>query len=168
MWCWKRGVLVKCLSFNPQKWGVSVNTRIETGEIHKISPVLLCLGSNWEVILPLFYPKTDGFVCKLQFVFDFVNFLQDIGDVTYGPKPLPIIMFAVMNFAEKFFSAKIKNIIYGKVDFIDDGSGTGKTKPVNPVLYDLTPLYYLNSVTNAMEYKTSEEAVKALDVLLDL
>ena len=91
-----------------------------------------------------------------------------IGDVTYGPKPLPIIMFAVMNFAEKFFSAKIKNIVYGKVDFIDDGSGTGKTKPVNPVLYDLTPLYYLNSVTNAMEYKTSEEAVKALDVLLDL
>ena len=62
-----------------------------------------------------------------------------IGDVTYGPKPLPIIMFAVMNFAEKFFSAKIKNIVYGKVDFIDDGSGTGKTKPVNPVLYDLTP-----------------------------
>lgn len=96
------------------------------------------------------------------------NGAEIIGDVTYGPKPLPIIMFAVMNFAEKFFAAKIKNIIYGKVDFIDDGSGTGKTKPVNPVLYDLTPLYYLNSLTNTMEYKTSEEAVKALDVLLDL
>ncbi|MDE7440141.1 MAG: TM1812 family CRISPR-associated protein [Clostridia bacterium] len=96
------------------------------------------------------------------------NGAEIIGDVTYGPKPLPIIMFAVMNFAEKFFSAKIKNIVYGKVDFVDDGSGMGKTKPVNPVLYDLTPLYYLNSVTNAMEYKSSDEAVKALDVLLDL
>lgn len=96
------------------------------------------------------------------------NGAEIIGDVTYGPKPLPIIMFAVMNFAEKFFAAKIKNIVYGKVDFVDDGSGTGKTKPVNPVLYDLTPLYYLNSVTNAMEYKSSDEAVKALDVLLDL
>ena len=61
-----------------------------------------------------------------------------IADVTYGPKPLPIIMFSVLNFAEKFFAADIKNIVYGKVDFIDDGSGTGKTKPVNPVLYDLT------------------------------
>lgn len=91
-----------------------------------------------------------------------------ICDMTYGPKPLPIIMFAVMNFAEKFFSAKIRNIVYGKVDFIDDGSGTGKTKPINPVLYDLTPLYYLNSVTNTMEYNNSEEAVKALNVLLDL
>ena len=48
------------------------------------------------------------------------------------------------------------------------GSGTGKTKPINPVLYDLTSLYYLNNVTNAMEYKTSEDAVKALDTLLDM
>lgn len=96
------------------------------------------------------------------------NGAEIIGDVTYGPKPLPIIMFAVMNFAEKFFNADIKNIIYGKVDFVDDGSGTGKTKPINPVLYDLTPLYYLNNLTNTMEYSSSEEAVKALDLLLDL
>ncbi len=27
---------------------------IETGEIHKISPVLLCLGSNWEVLFARF------------------------------------------------------------------------------------------------------------------
>ena len=62
----------------------------------------------------------------------------------------------------------VNTSIYGKVDFVDDGSGTGKTKPVNPVLYDLTPLYYLNNVTNSMEYKSSEDAVKALDTLLDL
>ena len=103
---------------------------------------------------------------------DMVSKLQDnadvIGDVTYGPKTLPIIMFAVMNFAEKFFNAKILNIVYGKVDFVDDDSGTGKTKPINPVLYDLTPLYYLNNVTNAMEYKSSGDALKALNALLDL
>ena len=91
-----------------------------------------------------------------------------IGDVTYGPKPLPIIMFAVMNFAEKFFKAKIKNIVYGKVDFVDDGSGTGKTKPVNPVIYDLTPLYYLNNLTNTVNCKSSQEAVNMLNTLLDL
>lgn len=78
MWRWERGVLVKCLSFNPQKWGVSVNTRIETGEIHKISPVLLSLGSNWEVVFARFQPKTGIFVRLLQFIFNFVNFLQTI------------------------------------------------------------------------------------------
>lgn len=84
-----------------------------------------------------------------------------IGDITYGPKPLPIIMFSVMNFAEKFFNATIKNIVYGKVDFVSKS----KT-PINPILYDLTPLYYLNSVTNSMECKNPEDAKKALDLLL--
>ena len=37
--------MVNCLSKHPLKRGVSVNTRIKTGEIHKISPVLLCLGT---------------------------------------------------------------------------------------------------------------------------
>lgn len=70
--------MVNCLSKHPLKRGVSVNTRSRTGEIHKISPVLLCLGSNWEVIFALFQPKTDVFVSFLQFVGYFVNFLQDI------------------------------------------------------------------------------------------
>ena len=78
MWCWKRGVLVRCLSFNPKKWGVSVKTRIKTGEIHKISPVLLSLGSNWEVIFARFQPKTGVFVHYLQFIVYFVDFLQDV------------------------------------------------------------------------------------------
>ncbi len=86
-----------------------------------------------------------------------------IGDVTYGPKPLPIIMFSVMNFAEKFFNCSVKNIVYGKVDFV-----SGNKTPINPVLYDLTPLYYLNSVTNSLECKSSEEAVKALNSLLTM
>ena len=77
-------------------------------------------------------------------------------------------MFTVMNFAEKFFKAKIANIIYGKVDFVVDESNMGKTVPANPVIYDLTPLYYLNGVTNAMEYKSAEDAVKALDTILDI
>ena len=89
-----------------------------------------------------------------------------IGDVTYGPKPLPIVMFAVMNFAEKFFNADIKHIVYGKVDWIY-GNGEEKPKKENPEIFDLTPLYYLNNLTNVMEYKSSEEAVKALDTILD-
>ena len=91
-----------------------------------------------------------------------------IGDITYGPKTLPLILFTALNFAEKFFGCKIENIVYGKVNFVDDGSGTGKTKPINPVLYDLTPLYFLNAVTNVMECKNAEEAVRSLDFLLKM
>lgn len=98
---------------------------------------------------------------------DMISKLEDgaeiIGDVTYGPKPLPIIIFSVFNFAEKFFKAKIKNIVYGKVDFTNDSKA-----PINPVLYDLTSLYYLNSVTNNMECESSKDALEALDNLLSI
>ena len=87
-------------------------------------------------------------------------------DITYGPKPLPIILFCVLNFAEKFFNCDIKNIVYGKVDFITLPDGNTRTE--NPVLFDVTPLYYLNSVINAIECKSSEEALKMLDALLAL
>ena len=130
------------------------------------------IGADIEYVSPIETPFTETRNVHKKIIRDMVATLEEnteiIGDVTYGPKPLPIIMFAVMNFAEKFFKANIKNIIYGKVDFIDDGSGTGKTKPVNPIIFDLTPLYYLNNLTKTMSYKSSKDAVKALDTLLDL
>ena len=166
----KKGDKVKVVLLS--KVDIEGNSAINAGIFQKeLNNINRGIGADIEYItIATPFEETRGvhetllrdMVSKLE------NGAEIIGDVTYGPKPLPIIMFAVMNFAEKFFSAKIKNIVYGKVDFVDDGSGTGKTKPVNPVLYDLTPLYYLNSLTNTMEYKTSDEAVKALDVLLDL
>lgn len=91
-----------------------------------------------------------------------------ISDVTYGPKTLPLLLFVAMRFAEKYFRCKTESIVYGKVNFVDDGSGTGKTKPIDPVLYDLTPLYYLNSLTDSLECESSQEAVRALDLLLKM
>ena len=87
---------------------------------------------------------------------------QIIADITYGPKPLPIIMFSVLNFAEKFFGSEIKYIVYGKVDFV-----SGEKVPQNPIIFDLSPLYYLNNLTNTMEFSSSKEALKALDEIID-
>lgn len=86
-------------------------------------------------------------------------------DITYGPKPLPIVLFSVLNFAEKFFGCKIENIVYGKVDFLTKDDG--KTYPANPVLFDVTSLYYLNAFTNSIECASVQEAKKMLTELLD-
>jgi hypothetical protein len=95
---------------------------------------------------------------------DMVNEFSDDAavyvDITYGTKSLPIIVFSVLNFAEKFFNADIKNIVYGKVDFDKNGN------PINPELFDMTPLFYLNSIANTMECKDSDQAKKLLDSLL--
>ena len=164
----KKGDKIKVvlLSKNDIEGNSAINAGIFQKELNEINRNI---GADIEyVILATPFEETrDIHEALLRDMIDkLVDKAEIIGDVTYGPKPLPIIMFSVMKFAEKFYNCKIGNIVYGKVDFIEDGNGG--TKPVNPVLYDLTPLYYLNSVIDSIECKSSEDAVKALDVLLTL
>ena len=147
------------------KIDVEGNSAVNAGLFQKeLNEINRTIGADIEYIT-LATPFEETKNVHETLLRDMIGKLEDnaeiIADITYGPKPLPIIMFSVMNFAEKFFNAQIKNIVYGKVDFVND-------IPVNPVLYDLTPLYYLNSVTNAMEFKNSQEAIKALELLLNI
>lgn len=87
-------------------------------------------------------------------------------DITYGPKPLPMILMCALTFAEKFFNADIKKIVYGKVDFIKDKNG--ETQTVNPELYDVTNLYYLNNLMTSMKASSGNEALCALDEFFKL
>ena len=111
------------------------------------------------------FDETNGIQEKLYraMVGELEDDAQIMGDITYGPKPLPMVMLSVFRFAEKFFGADIKNIIYGKVNFI-----TGESMPRNPVIYDITALYYLNAVTEEIEADSSAEAVKLLDLLIEI
>lgn len=81
-------------------------------------------------------------------------------DITYGPKDLPIVLFTALNFAEKFLDGEIDNIVYGQATFVDG-------KPVNTKICDMSPLYYLNSVTNTVQCTSPEDAKKMLKSLLD-
>lgn len=96
-----------------------------------------------------------------------LDFFEDgaeiIADITYGQKTLPLVLFCALHFAEKFFNANIKYILYGKVEFEH-----GKIKAGTQVLYDLTPLYYLNSLTAAMEAPDGKSAIKAIDTFFAL
>ena len=83
------------------------------------------------------------------------------GDITFGPRTVPMIMLCAFAFAEKFYDADIKKIIYGKVDWI-------KGEPKNPELYDITSLYYLNSLTYNMQSDSAEKAIKSLEMFFSL
>lgn len=82
-------------------------------------------------------------------------------DMTYGPKDLPIVVFTALNFAEKFLESQIDNIIYGKADFIDG-------KAVNTEICDMSPLYYLGSVTNTIHCAEPKKAKAMLKKLLTI
>lgn len=84
-----------------------------------------------------------------------------LADITYGPKDLPVVLFSALSFAEKFLGCDIDNIIYGQANFVDD-------KPVNTKMWDMVPLFYLNTVTNTIHCDTSDKARKTLKSLLFL
>ena len=57
-------------------------------------------------------------------------------DMTYGPKYMPLVLFCVLNYAEKYLDCEIVKIYYGLFDNIKGNNGT---------MVDFTPLYLLNT-----------------------
>jgi hypothetical protein len=117
---------------------------------------------SYETIEVPFRPQTDvferlisGLVAKLG------HKAEIIADITYGIKPLPMILFCALTFAEKFHTATVHNIIYGKVEFAEE-------KTLNPMIYDLTSLYYLNKLIGSMECKSAETAEALLNDFFSL
>ena len=87
---------------------------------------------------------------------------QIYADITFGPKPLPMILMCALSFAEKFLNCDVKSVIYGKVNFDDNN------KVTSPELYDVTSLYYLNNLTNSMIAADGKEARQNLDEFFSL
>ena len=80
-------------------------------------------------------------------------------DMTYGPKTLTPVIFFVLSFAEKFFNADISHIVYGRIIHGNDKKAIGNTAE----LYDVTPLYYLNSLTSVLEAPDGKTALDRLN-----
>lgn len=83
-------------------------------------------------------------------------------DITYGPKTPVLLIFNVLQFAEKFFNCSIGNIVYSKVVFKPKSS---EIVPGSEMIYDITPLYLLHSITNIIECSDSTQAVKTIKTL---
>lgn len=80
-------------------------------------------------------------------------------DITFGPRLLPMLLLCVFNFAERFFDCRVKGMFYGKtLHDLDDNM-----KLSAGALYDVSPLYYLNNLTNSMQASSGEDAKEALD-----
>ena len=85
-------------------------------------------------------------------------------DVTFGPKTPVLLIFSVLQFAEKFFHCSIENIVYSKVIF---KSGSSEVIKGSEMIYDITPLYMLSSITNTIECSKAVKAVKAVKALFE-
>lgn len=85
-------------------------------------------------------------------------------DTTFGPRLNLMIIMNVLNFAERFFDADIKMILNCKVLFDREN----KTIEGSQELFDVSPFYYLNNLTNTMQASDGESALKTLDAFFKL
>lgn len=118
---------------------------------------------SYETLDSDFKETKDIHEKRLQNMLDKIEEHTEIyADITYGPKPLPMILMCVISFAEKFLNCDVKSVVYGKVDFDDNN------KPCNPELYDVTSLYYLNNLTSSMVADNGKDARQSLNEFFSL
>lgn len=84
-----------------------------------------------------------------------------IADITYGPKDLPVVIFSALAFTENFLGCEVENIIYGQAEFVNN-------KVVGSTICDMSPLYYLSSVSNTIKCDDPVKAKQMLKSLLTL
>ena len=78
-------------------------------------------------------------------------------DITYGHKPEILSLFCALRFVEEFSDAIVQYIVYGKAEF------NQKTEEIeNPVLFDITSLYYLFKLIGTIGTSDAETASKVI------
>ena len=85
-------------------------------------------------------------------------------DTTFGPRLNLMIIMNVLNFAERFFDSDIRMILNTKVLFDKENKPIEGTQE----LFDVSPFYYLNNLTNSMQAEDGEAALKTLDAFFKL
>ena len=140
------------------------NVKLQQEELDKINETIGARIS-YEEVRESFKETSDVVQSRFRQIIGTISEGCEIyADMTYGPKTLTPVLFYALGFAEKFFDADIKNIVYGKAVF-------GKDKQPIPdasELFDVTPLYYLNSLTNVMTAPDGKTALERLDKFFEL
>ena len=118
---------------------------------------------KYEILYSEFSQKRDVHEQLMQAIVEKIDLeTHIIADITYGPKDLPMVVFAVLNFAERFLNCQIDNILYGQGVFNDEG------KLEDTMICDLSPLYALNTLTNKMKCSEPEKAKEILNSIISL
>lgn len=159
-------VKVVLLITNTEKDNSLINVQKFKDELNQINE-LIKAKISYEIIESTFEETKDVHEKRVRDMISKVENDSEIyADITFGQKPLPMLLMCVLTFAEKFCNADIKKIIYGKVEFVKHSDG--KTCPENPAIYDVTSLYYLNNLVGSMEAPSCLEAQKTLDAFFNI
>ncbi len=155
----RKGDDVKVVRIVTESEFSSENLRLQKEELDTINSSIGANIEYTEVTSP--FKETNAVVESRfrQLAGTFEENCTILADMTYGSKPLIPVLFFALGFAERFFDADISHIVYGKVIHSRDK----KTLPGSAELYDVTSLYYLNSLTSVMSAPDGKTALERLD-----
>ena len=77
-------------------------------------------------------------------------------DITFGFKPEILSLFCAFRFVEEFHDGIVQYIVYGKAEF----NSAGQIE--NPIIFDITSLYYLFKMIGTIGTTDAETASKML------
>lgn len=159
-------VKIVLLITNTEKDNSLINVQKFKDELNQINESIKAKIS-YEIIESTFEETKDVHEKRIRDMISKIENDSEIyADITFGTKPLPMLLMCVLTFAEKFCNADIKKIIYGKVEFVKHSDG--KIYLENPAIYDVTSLYYLNNLVGSMVAPSCLEAQKTLDAFFNI
>lgn len=80
-------------------------------------------------------------------------------DITYGSKPMPMIISMALSYAKNNISeTDIQRIIYGRYDFVHNKA----------FVHDVTALFYMNSVVEKLGHTKAEDPRNIIRTMLEL
>ena len=84
-------------------------------------------------------------------------------DITYGFKPEVLSLFCALRYVEEFHDAVVEYFIWSQ---LETNKKTGKKE--NPMIFDITSLYYFFKLIGSMGNATPEKASKILKDFFDV
>ena len=137
------------------------NAKVFKRELDSINKKIGAKIEYKELNIPLDETRKTQETLLQKMINELSEKLEIYADITFSVKSLPIIIFSVLNYAQKFMKADIKSIVYGQAEF------NKKKEAYNHTLFDMTALFYLNAIVNNIEGKNGNEAKKILGTILN-
>ena len=165
--CPVNGVLAKTMKKDEQVRVIYIMTRSENSEceqnkknfIDEIEGINTEIGAvlSYDTVEIDFSPTKQTYNKLLTDLAEKIPENEEIfTDITFGFKPEILSLFCALRFVEEFRDAIVQYIVYGKAEFNKEG------QIENPMLFDITSLYYLFNLMGSMKAPDAETALKKL------
>lgn len=125
---------------------------------------LEAIGFSADCVSDVCIPETQEKDILLGLFEELIPYTEDesayYADITFGAKTMPIILFSVLEYADKIRSnTTIKGIYYQEV-LRRNGKMTASG------LYDVTALFSMNALMHSISYEEPEQRIAMMDILL--